>query len=197
MELPTAGFTDECIASPTRKLILMFSTKRTVAFLHNINSNTCFRTISTLSTSCATELNISTYISFLVLKSSSETSTIMVQLEEVVTVNGTITTSAPFPTTAYDATNQICNNAVFQVSYTVVFSGTTISSINAKLTVGSVEATVARVEQEFLVFYVEESSTTIFERSGNPGYIVGKPILAGQVVTNSEKYHSHQCMLIY
>ena len=126
---------------------------------------------------------------------------------------GTVTSIAldsntSLPATVHDSTGGICANALLGVRYTVMYDATdaTVGAISAKVLLGNVSAatagTVLNLDQEYTVdFMWSDSSAPTGSKalpqaqnrslSGNPGYIVGRPVLAGtvheyDVVVNSE-----------
>lgn len=113
-------------------------------------------------------------------------------------VNGT----GVLPKTVYNTTTSICHNALVQahyhVTYTPLTSGSlpgsgTISSITVDAVLMDISGTGAKVlEQEFLIDFVSDAAVASSSsnlpgyntsRSGNPGYITGRPVLAGEYMT--------------
>ena len=115
-----------------------------------------------------------------------------------------VPTNGSIPATVYDGANKVCANALLGVRYTVFYDATdaTITSVSAQVLIGNVSAASATTEltmdQEYGVEYMWSDAAYPFEepelketalvnnlqnrsRSGNPGYILGKPVLAGTV----------------
>lgn len=89
-----------------------------------------------------------------------------------------VATSLPSPLTQ----NGVCTNVLQSLNYTIVYDNTaqtpTIQSIQVDLVFGVTGAT--SVAQTFAVFFQSKSSSgQIYSRSGNPGYTIGSPVLAG------------------
>ena len=77
-------------------------------------------------------------------------------------------------------TGCICNNAIVEVDYTVYTNSTEngIKQINANIVVENTNS--CSISQIFTVRFF--TNTSAFATSGNPGYIIGLPVLSG---TNS------------
>ncbi|KAM4025221.1 tectonic-3 [Anomaloglossus baeobatrachus] len=76
----------------------------------------------------------------------------------------------------------VCNNVVTQVIYTVLYNGTQgITGVSVDFTLSNVSAGSARLSQTFSVVYKPAASASqgpAQSRSGNPGYLVGRPVLS-------------------
>nr|XP_050855328.1 tectonic-3-like [Vespula vulgaris] len=78
----------------------------------------------------------------------------------------------------------ICRNIIKGVKYLISHNGTFgIDSINIHFLMGNVSQ---QFYQSFEVSYEwnDRNEKTIFDRSGNPGYIRGKPLIIGTIKTN-------------
>jgi tectonic-1/3 len=104
----------------------------------------------------------------------------------------------------WDGATQRCVNALIGIHYRVtytqrtstttdgkeVFSGGEIDSVVANLIVGNLTTSGTgssrqlSLQQEYLVDYVQKDITVVRSRSGNPGYLDGLPVLAGNMVGN-------------
>nr|XP_058952856.1 tectonic-3-like [Pocillopora verrucosa] len=97
--------------------------------------------------------------------------------------------SPPHPT--LDAQNKTCNDVTYEVSYTILYSNdsTDIVSVLAEFVLGSIAAEdrVALRQKVSIRFLKAGSEDNTFKRSGNPGYIVGEPLVAGNLTTESDK----------
>ncbi|XP_018423502.1 PREDICTED: tectonic-3-like [Nanorana parkeri] len=75
-----------------------------------------------------------------------------------------------------------CNNVVSQVIYTVLYNGTQgITNVSVDFILGNVPTTSPSIQQNTTVIYKPVTSTagsSVQTRSGNPGYLVGYPVLA-------------------
>ncbi|XP_061183237.1 tectonic-1-like isoform X2 [Saccostrea echinata] len=81
-----------------------------------------------------------------------------------------------------------CNNVVLGVEYHITHDGSNgISRAGVRLTIGSIQESDLPLTQTYGSSFtsVNEINKTIIERSGNPGYIVGKPVRAGVLVLNA------------
>ncbi|KAF4082612.1 hypothetical protein AMELA_G00153580 [Ameiurus melas] len=76
---------------------------------------------------------------------------------------------------------QICNQVVLQVKYTVRFGDAgQIVRVTASFVLGAVDENTLPIQQEFQITFVQESrSDATLRSSGNPGYVVGLPLVAG------------------
>ncbi|CAH3171293.1 unnamed protein product [Porites lobata] len=95
----------------------------------------------------------------------------------------------PYPT--YNADNKTCNNVVLEVLYTVQYSNssTDIVAVMVEFVLGSVASEMGLdLRQKVSISFSKAGSTdTTFQRSGNPGYIIGQPLVAGKLVTVDNK----------
>lgn len=78
----------------------------------------------------------------------------------------------------------LCSNVVTLVEYIIVHDG--INGIQ-KVTVNfeTEKLPMGPFVQEFVINYLWKSDEIIFKRSGNPGYLPGQPILAGNIMKTS------------
>ena len=125
---------------------------------------------------CLNVLNSQRYISSLNVASAPEGSGIAPSVGTV-TVRDLATLAETTGTfTATSAGTNSCSNALLEAHYSVTISGRTISSITVDIVTGDLAGTSSIfVQQAFSVkFY---SSATVFDRSGNPGYQLGLPVI--------------------
>ncbi|KAM3877809.1 tectonic-1 [Diretmus argenteus] len=76
----------------------------------------------------------------------------------------------------------LCANVVLQVGYVVKYNPAgEITNVTASLVLGSVRGDALPLEQEFHITYVQEGSEEVaVQYSGNPGYVVGLPLVSGR-----------------
>ena len=108
--------------------------------------------------------------------------------------------------TFWDAHTQTCTNALVSIHYRVTYMPrTTVAGVDGKadtFTGGDIESVIANLvvgnlttsgtgtsqylslQQEYLVDYIKSGVTRPRSRSGMPGYIDGRPVLAGNLVAN-------------
>ncbi|XP_013398178.1 tectonic-1 [Lingula anatina] len=79
----------------------------------------------------------------------------------------------------YDA-GGICNNVVTHVEYTITHNSTYIVSASVKLTLKEVSTKDFPMIQKFSISFSKIGESNTFKRSGNPGYVVGQPVMAGK-----------------
>ncbi|XP_041367058.1 tectonic-3-like [Gigantopelta aegis] len=115
----------------------------------------------------------------------NNTYTVEVQLDDTLCedANGLTTTCTLMPPGYNFGTNQ-CENVVKKVRYRIQYNGTMgISSVWAQFTLHAVSSSVNRLPQLFSTKFEHITKSNPFERSGNPGYVVGQPVMAGKLET--------------
>uniref|UniRef100_A0A3Q1B646 Tectonic domain-containing protein n=2 Tax=Amphiprion ocellaris TaxID=80972 RepID=A0A3Q1B646_AMPOC len=77
--------------------------------------------------------------------------------------------------------NSLCANVVLKVTYVIRYnSGGEIVNATVTLVLGFVSDDMLPLEQEFQITYVQEDGGDVAVRySGNPGYVVGLPLVSG------------------
>ncbi|XP_052423776.1 tectonic-1 [Carassius gibelio] len=75
----------------------------------------------------------------------------------------------------------ICNNVVLQVKYTFKYSEAgEILNATASVLLGAIKSVMVPIQQEFQITFLQDIlSTPGLQFSGNPGYVVGRPLVAG------------------
>ncbi|XP_059844132.1 tectonic-1 isoform X1 [Hypanus sabinus] len=73
----------------------------------------------------------------------------------------------------------ICRNIVLEVKYIIVYNskGTIVNAL-AALVLGTIDSNLVPVQQRFQIIFIQENTVGV-PVSGNPGYIVGLPLVAG------------------
>ena len=135
-----------------------------VEFLINYEENTCVQT-GDLSNLCVSFLGID----FLQYSASVES---VVFRDE----SGVESSASNSASTTYQ--NDVCTNAVIEAHYIIYTNSdqTDVSSITVNYVVTTISSTdLVSVTQKFSVKFYTSSSAT--ETSGNPGYVIGKPLL--------------------
>ncbi|XP_063398694.1 tectonic-1-like isoform X4 [Mytilus trossulus] len=88
------------------------------------------------------------------------------------------TGSVPAPT--YNTGTSTCQNVVTQVKYEMTYDGTNgISTADVRFVLQDITTTNLPLFQTFTSKFTGVNDVNVTERSGNPGYIVGKPVRAG------------------
>ncbi|XP_031751725.1 tectonic-1 isoform X1 [Xenopus tropicalis] len=78
-----------------------------------------------------------------------------------------------------DNTTELCKDVVLGGSYQILYTEQgAITAVNAFLILGVINATLGTVQQSFKVSFVQDGTFPSL-LSGNPGYIVGLPVIAG------------------
>ncbi|XP_046859607.1 tectonic-1-like [Xenia sp. Carnegie-2017] len=87
------------------------------------------------------------------------------------------------PTPSYNTSTKRCDNVVTEVSYLLVYNNdsSTLKAMNVSLLLGNVRENFV---QRFSIRFLKEGKEEAFVKSGNPGYLVGKPVLAGILQNN-------------
>ncbi|XP_062891544.1 tectonic-3-like isoform X2 [Mobula hypostoma] len=141
-------------------------------FLQSRNS-TCSRNLQDLRTSCngLRALNAAEYYKYFVLLQTPNT-TVMREVR-IQPQGGRV---VPSPTLL----NDLCINVISEVTYMIRSRGREgIVEANVSFTFTNVSLTATSIQQTYRVFFVMDSgNSTVKRRSGNPGYLIGKPILA-------------------
>lgn len=83
--------------------------------------------------------------------------------------------------------NSTCTNIVKGVKYVIVHNGSVgVNSVDAYFDIGDASQAFYQ-HYEVRYEWIDTNKTKAFARSGNPGYIAGKPIIVGASRTNESK----------
>ncbi|XP_029549498.1 tectonic-1 isoform X2 [Salmo trutta] len=161
------------------------------AFLRE-QSNRCMRSL-VLKRDCTTlqALNMHSYTDPRLLSKKSEdarfvavevTSIVLQSLEGTQTqlnITGDLSLD-PLLLVSVAPDSEVCVNVVLQVGYTVTYSEAgDIVNVTASLVLGEIDRNMVPMEQEFQIEFVQNVDQVALPSSGNPGYVVGLPLLAG------------------
>nr|XP_029536648.1 tectonic-1 isoform X1 [Oncorhynchus nerka] len=162
------------------------------AFLRE-QSNRCMRSL-VLERDCTTlqALNMHSYTDPRLLSKKSEdarfvavevTSIVLQSLEGTQTqlnITGDLSLD-PLLLNSVAPDSAVCINVVLQVGYTVTYSEAgDIVNVNVSLVLGAIDRNMVPMEQEFQIEFVQQNVDQVaLHSSGNPGYVVGLPLLAG------------------
>ncbi|XP_077099155.1 tectonic-1 [Siphateles boraxobius] len=149
----------------------------------------CMRSFD-LARDCATleALGLRTYINFNVRSGrKQEAQVIGVEVAAITlqSLEGTRTPVDPADSAIYFPllleSGDVCNNVVQQVKYTFRYSEAgEILNVLASFLLGAIKRVTVPIQQEFHITFMREISSTAGLRfSGNPGYVVGRPLVAG------------------
>ncbi|KAM9134506.1 tectonic-3 isoform 2-T2 [Pangshura tecta] len=134
-------------------------------------STSCTRTFTNLSSSCTTDPTLdaaSYYRDFTILK--VPVNMIVVQLMQV-RITPITHPGAP------QMDSNTCHNVVSEVIYEIEFNGTHgIQNVSVQLKVTSVSGN--SLQQRFTLQFWSRTPSYTLPRSGNPGYIIGAPLLS-------------------
>ncbi|CAH1785708.1 unnamed protein product, partial [Owenia fusiformis] len=82
--------------------------------------------------------------------------------------------------------NDFCDYAVTEVHYIIYHNGTKgIQQAEVRFVFKSIQDQHLPLLQTFQTSFKKLEDTNTFRRSGNPGYLIGEPVLAGRLVTQS------------
>ncbi|XP_076822512.1 tectonic-3-like [Clavelina lepadiformis] len=178
LTLPSSGVSNVC------------QDNNPVKYLSN-ESNSCSRSSSDLMTSCNTDysLDFAFYAegfkivpspSLLNLTGNSEilfNDTELVSISASCTLNNINTTECVSP--VYNATTTQCENVVTSATYTIGTNGTNgISSVDLQIDLSMIGEASFPLTQQFAINFVSIQNTgTVLQLSGNPGYLIGRPLL--------------------
>ncbi|XP_036384406.1 tectonic-1-like [Megalops cyprinoides] len=142
-----------------------------------------------LAQDCTTmpSLSLQMYTSFSIFSDKTENTTVAVDVTSIVlqALDGTRTLLNTTDGSSFGPmlgeNDSVCNNVVLQASYIITYGETgTIVSTAASLVLGAVDGSMLPIQQEFGVVFVQESAApAVLPSSGNPGYVVGLPLVAG------------------
>ncbi|XP_073504738.1 tectonic-3 isoform X2 [Phyllobates terribilis] len=154
------------------------------------DTTSCVRALSNVAAACETDLSLSPsfyYQDTAVLRvpaDATDQNAIRVPITSDVTETPVLR-------------GDVCSNVVTQVIYTVLYNGTQgITGVSAAFTLSNMSAGSARLSQTFSMVYKPAASASqgpAWSRSGNPGYLVGRPVLSdiGRVSFNSPAASLH------
>ncbi|XP_072165001.1 tectonic-1-like [Diadema setosum] len=87
------------------------------------------------------------------------------------------------PVPFYNSSTDTCDNVVTEVKYIITHNATNgIETVDVGLTLRSLTSSDTMPSQTFSTEFVKLGETDTFPRSGNPGYVIGQPLVAGNLV---------------
>ncbi|KAM8960751.1 tectonic-1 [Pelodytes ibericus] len=147
----------------------------------------CSRNIEIANCSTAA-LTLGTYtnIGILTVPNSENVVDITVKSITLKSLDGTFTPGVPgdfIP--AYDDANQICSFVVLSGNYMVTYTEQgAITNVTASFTLGTINNSMIPLQQNFQIRFTQnEVAPSLL--SGNPGYVVGLPLVAGYKLPQS------------
>ena len=159
--------------------------------------DSCSRQITSFSCGPNLVLDYTSYVNFTVFSTPNNTNSSIISTPNNTNSSNTVTitancTKSNAPTACESAQfgNSTCINAVAEVSYTILTNGTSgIDSLEISIVLIDVADEGLPFTQTFSVSFrtVDNNAFNVTPqvRSGNPGYLVGRPVLAAQVATGS------------
>uniref|UniRef100_W5MKH8 Tectonic family member 1 n=1 Tax=Lepisosteus oculatus TaxID=7918 RepID=W5MKH8_LEPOC len=174
LKLPAPTATSQC------------SDTNPAAFLEN-QVTQCSRSLN-IAAECTklTALSQQSYLSFQVLSSIIQHSVLVNVSVSSITLqalNGARSRLGSADSSLYNPVlleeSSVCNNAVLQVGYVVTYSEAgAIVNIAVSFVLGAVDSSKVPIQQKFQITFVQENTSPV-PVSGNPGYVVGLPLVAG------------------
>ena len=156
----------------------------------------CNRLISNLSTACEEEsaLDYSSYTSFKVFSRPNMTAANPLDVTSTCLSNGA---SVMCDIPQFIGTS--CTNAVLSLSYLVTSNDfNEIQSTEATFTIASITQDDLPLTQSFTVMFqtLTTNASSAVSKSGNPGYLVGKPLLTALVLSTGDPSFNSEVFLI-
>lgn len=178
--IPTAGVASNCIDGNPAS----FMTDQSVG---------CARRFASLPCAAGSVLDPSVYYSPSTFQISAKP---ISNTSEATLVNITLCNSTEsIPAITMNGTN--CLNAALEVSYTISYNGTSgISSACVSFTQGTVSGTSLFQSFKISFIAIETVVNTTFSRSGNPGYLVGKPLRTSLISSGNRSLVTDQLTLL-
>ncbi|XP_057176534.1 tectonic-1 [Triplophysa rosa] len=133
-------------------------------------------------------LDLRAYITFKIRTGKNEEAKVIGAEVSAITLEsleGTWTSVDPAESAVYFPvlleSGDVCNNVVKQVKYIFRYSEAgEILSVMASFLLGAIKSIMVPIQQEFQITFLQEITSTAGMRfSGNPGYVVGLPLVAG------------------
>ncbi|XP_030837337.1 tectonic-1 [Strongylocentrotus purpuratus] len=95
------------------------------------------------------------------------------------------TEEVPFP--VYNASSGTCQDVVLEVKYIITHNSTDgIEEVEVELLLGSLTSTDLYPSQTFSTEFIKRDEVDVYPRSGNPGYVIGQPLMAGNLVEETQ-----------
>ncbi|XP_058889197.1 tectonic-1-like [Acipenser ruthenus] len=180
LKLPTTAATSQCADS------------NPAAFLEN-QATRCSRRFS-VATDCTTlsALNLQSYQDFRILSIPNVNSSLVSISVSSITVQSLDGSRSRLDTTDVSSyppellqAGTVCNNVVLQVSYLISYNDTgAIVDAKVSFILGALNSSMVPVSQSFQITFVQENTKPV-PSSGNPGYVVGLPLVAGSRTAGS------------
>ncbi|TPX69088.1 hypothetical protein SpCBS45565_g02726 [Spizellomyces sp. 'palustris'] len=166
MPMPSALVNDFCDDSNSAKFLVAQST-------------TCARPMGSAQCSAATPFDAAYYTRYTVITDPANSGTTV----PITPLCYDASTSASIACTLVPSySSGLCLNGVTEVQYNVVYEvagSAVIRTVEAKIMIGTIDANQTSALQRFAVTFSTPTSATTppVARSGNPGYIIGRPVL--------------------
>ncbi|XP_007900449.2 tectonic-1 [Callorhinchus milii] len=136
-------------------------------------------------------LNVTNYLDFIIFSIPNQNSGIQLNITSVVlqSLEGTQTLlnnpDIGILEPVLIATSGVCNNVILGVNYELVYNDKgKIVAGSGSFTLGAISSKMLPIQQRFQIKFTQ-TNTTAIPLSGNPGYVVGHPLLAGFRQTGS------------
>ncbi|XP_043924570.1 tectonic-1 [Protopterus annectens] len=139
-------------------------------------------------------LNMTTYHNFSIFAEPLVNNTVDVTIQSITlqSLNGSLTRGNNTEKLNFSVSRSfnVCTNVVLEVVYVIFYNEMGhITNASVSFVLGAVDKSMIPVQQSFRISFVEENKTQI-PLSGNPGYVVGLPLMAGFKPPGSGIIHS-------
>uniref|UniRef100_A0A1A7WJJ0 Tectonic family member 1 n=1 Tax=Iconisemion striatum TaxID=60296 RepID=A0A1A7WJJ0_9TELE len=177
--LPAPGVTPDCVNSP-------------IAFLKNQSSRCSRRVVLKQDCSSLSALSMDTYTNIQLLAGkNADTAVVPVKLASVIleSIEGTqseLTDGGGENHIPVLLNSSFCSNVVVQVFYVLKYNPAgAVVNASVSLVLGPIPEAAQLLEQQFQVQFIQEDGGEVaVHRSGNPGYVVGLPLVTGKRTTD-------------
>ncbi|XP_078523606.1 tectonic-1 [Lissotriton helveticus] len=171
---------DSFLAFPTSLMSSQCTDQNPAGFLLNQDVK-CSRNIN-VENCTIPALTLSTYynVSILEAPKSSQTVPVSVQSIFVTSIDGTFNqVTLTFPEPEYNPDTGVCTNVVLKVKYFITYTVEgLIKNAAVSFVLGAINRSMVPVQQDFQIRFTQQNTSPV-PLSGNPGYVVGQPIVAG------------------
>lgn len=171
---------DSFLSFPTSLMSSQCTDQNPAGFLLNQDVK-CSRNIN-VENCTIPALTLSTYynVSILEAPNSSQTVPVSIQSIFVTSIEGTFNqVNLTFPEPEYNPVTGVCTNVVLKVMYFITYAVEgLIKNAAVSFVLGAINRTMVPVQQDFHISFTQQNTSPV-PLSGNPGYVVGQPIVAG------------------
>lgn len=138
--------------------------------------NSCRRNMKDFANECETKFNVNRYVPSFVeaIKGSSIAGPLQANAPGSVVPISIANKQAP----SFD--ESVCKNALKSLTYNILYNQTTILEISVEAELVDIDESESELMQDFSIQFIPAGTKELYARSGNPGYIIGKPTLGAR-----------------